>query len=237
MSTATVIKNITKFAITVTAGFVASQGLVGNAHAITMQGASSVSTDMGEYSPSFGVTNMINQSGLSQTYTNGQLQSDYLSSNPLHSLLLVNEWVSNIVTSGNIDFDLGGVFNVHNIMLWNGESQGIQDFSLIASKDSTFNTQTFLGNFTATNNPGALDYGHDLFSFAPTEAQYIRLQVLNTYDFVGTIGEVAFGVTPSQGVPEPTTTTMLGFLVAGGIGTAMKKKLTSAKKKSEDSDA
>ncbi|NES84554.1 MAG: PEP-CTERM sorting domain-containing protein [Moorea sp. SIO2B7] len=40
-----------------------------------------------------------------------------------------------------------------------------------------------------------------------------------------------------QDVPEPSSLLSFGFLIAGGICTAMKKKVASAKKKSEDSDS
>jgi hypothetical protein len=175
---------------------------VRSAAAITMRGATSVTTNMGSLSgASFlsGVDsapgNMIDRA-LYVPYTNGVTdQAPYLNLSAsnlgsLHTDRSSKEWFSAAgVTSGNVTFNLGAVYNVANVVLWNEDTFGIRDFDIFASNNASFASATNLGSFRAFNQfvtdstaPQFIEQGR-IFGFTPTAAQFIRLVIKNTYGY------------------------------------------------------
>jgi hypothetical protein len=169
-----------------------------------IRGASSVTTDLGT---TFGSINtIINQSGLDQAYTNGEEVKSYLAKDPKHSFIFNNEWFSdNNRITGNVDFNLGGLFNVSSFILWNEESRGINEFKIITSTSSDFSNSVDKGSFTGVDNTNLANYSAQQYEFSSSSAQFIRLQILSAFNDLATplnnvgIGEVAFGV-ESNGV-------------------------------------
>ncbi len=115
---------------------------------------------------------------------------------------------------------------VQSLAFWNISDEtalSIVDFSLEASLSSDFSSSTSLGSFSATV-PSGNPTTADVFNFAPTNAQFLRLNVLsnNGGPIIG-LGEVVFeGSEVAETVPEPTT--LMGLLVMGGAGLLAKRK-------------
>ena len=199
---------------------------------IEMFGASSVSSSYTPFPFNTDIGNVIDQSGLSTGYTNGQDQASYLASNPTHAAPFSgNEFTSNGTggTSGTIDFDLGSVVNVANLVIWNDDFAGLQEFDILASLSSDFSSSTNLGSFIGLDRANGVNYPHDLYDFADINARYIRLDVQSSHDssVVG-LGEVAFGVEASAAVPFEFSPT-LGILAVGGIFGISRLRKRSAK--------
>ncbi len=131
----------------------------------------------------------------------------------------------------NLDFDFGSSVFLDTLALWNynafnttATDRGIKDFTLILSNNSDFSSPVYVSGTltlpegTATNIPATI------FSFPLIQAQYARIDVANNW-FVGwtapgTIGlsEVRFAQTVP--VPVPESSSGLGLLALGLLGTA-----------------
>lgn len=181
--------------------------------------------------PGFGtLTETFDQSGLLSGYTPGVTDFDtYIASNPMHSLIFAgNEWFSNDPTeSASVTYDFGGTVTIDALALWNEEGAGIGLLDLLYSINGT-DFFALAGGLTPTDNPGNTDYGTDIFSFAATSMNFIRLDMSRCPQPDGSfpscsIGEVAFreGVTDA---PEPAALGMLGFGLIG-LGIARRRRL------------
>jgi hypothetical protein len=143
----------------------------------------------------------INQSGLDKSYTNGEEIKSYLAKDLKHSFIFNTEWFSdsNCIT-GNVDFNLGGLFNVNSFVLWNEEPTGIKDFRIITSTSSTFSNSVDKGSFVGDDNTNSTNYSASQYEFTSSSAQFVRLQILSAFNDLATplnnvgIGEVAVGV-------------------------------------------
>ncbi len=175
----------------------------------------------------FDISNMINQNNLSIGYVSGVSDFDaYLSLNPTDG-----NTSSDIVafeegaTPVEMIFDLGDAYRVASFALWNrGEpDQGVKDFALYASNDVLFSTSTLLGNFTATAELGnAQSTEAEVFSFAPTSAAFIRMDVTSNYgSCCVSLDEVAF---KASAVPVPAAIWLLFSGLLGLVGVASGKK-------------
>lgn len=178
--------------------------------------------------PGFGsLTNTFNQSGLSVGYTSGVTNFDtYIGSNSTHTLAFAGfEWFSNVSTGidqnpAQVTYDLGSVMTIDRMALWNEESSGIGTLDLYTSTDGTNFTPLALA-LLPTDNPLA-DYGADVFSFAATNARYVRLVMTDSPQpkpgsfNAAAIGEVAFRIGEIQAVPEPTTLAVFSLMALGG---------------------
>lgn len=177
---------------------------------LILQPASATSTQTQFGAPD----NARNQSGLSTGYTSQVTDFDsYIASNPLHdSTAQANRWTSTSLPA-SIDFALDGSFTIHKIAFWN-QGTGIGStlaFTLIAADDAAFTNPTTLGSFNpvAVGDPSAV--AAQVFTFAPTEAQFVRFTATQSNGFDGaTVGEVAFAL------PEPSTA-LLVFLSTGSF--------------------
>jgi hypothetical protein len=198
----------------------------GAAHADFILDPATASTSMGT---GFGSpNNVINQSGLSTTYTSLVTNfASYIASNPTHnSILNANDWISPFGTpTGNFDFGLGGTFTIDSFALWNFPTPaGVVGFQLLASADSSFSSTTSLGTFTAhPNNVGlATAVQPEVFTFAPTSAAFVRMVITsNNGDLNTGFGEAAFSVqATATATPEPASVTLavLGALGLAGYG-------------------
>ncbi len=128
-----------------------------SAATIVMQGAQSVTTfgnaGLGEYQDGpnrLAANRMIDQGGLTTRYVNGQDQAAYLdpSRTPVHTDSTTQEWFSRTgrfsadrSASGLnfIEFDLGADYDLRNIVLWNEDFAGIENFSVLTSTSANRN--------------------------------------------------------------------------------------------------
>lgn len=196
-------------------------------HVIISPVAASASSDVSTNS----IGNTIDQSGLSMNFTSGVTDFDaYVASNPTHTAAFnVFEWFTQQgVTSAVVNYDLGGIYNIDRMALWNEESSGIGQFNLLVSQDNV-NFTTIGSNISPFDNPPNFDYLAEVFNIQDSLARYVRLEVSdcpqpNLGIFPGcAIGEIAFSTRvdiPSQ--PEPAT--ILGLLAVSGLGLGMKRK-------------
>lgn len=169
--------------------------------------------------PGFGsLTNTIDQSGLSIGYTSGVTDFDaYLALNPTHTNTFSTfEWFSNSgSTTATVTYNLGAVNTINRLALWNEESSGIGLLNLFYSTDNILFLPLALG-LLPTDNPLGPQYRADVFSFAATNAQYVRFEMsgcpqLNPGSFPACgIGEVAFARGQGTVAPEPGTMLLLG---------------------------
>lgn len=200
-----------------------------------IRGAKSVTTDLGT---TFGsIDTIINKSGLDNSYVNGDNLKTYLDKAPKHSFIFSNnEWSSdsNRIT-GNVDFDLGEVLSVSSFVLWNEDFRGIKDFKIITSTSANFSNSVDKGSFTGINNENSTDYTAQRYDFDSSLAQFVRLQILSNFNELSTpvnnvgIGEVAFGIVPSDVDSTPVPFEFSSAMGVGALGVIflVKKALKS----------
>ena len=138
--------------------------------------------------------NLINQSGLLQRYSSGTDNFDqYIAGAPEHQNRKVGKWQTDVdfVLPGNIDFDLGGTFELSAIALWNTDDRNaVDEFTLQIDSSPEFTAPVMLGTFTAEQvlTP-------QVFDFPATEGSYIRMTITAADGDRIRIGEAAFQVT------------------------------------------
>ncbi|MBC8018648.1 MAG: discoidin domain-containing protein [Verrucomicrobia bacterium] len=157
----------------------------------------------GEYS--IGLT--INQSGLSLPFRSGETKFDeYLALNPTHTTISsLKEWFSFYdITASTIIYDLGEVYSIDRIALWNEETCGTATMRVETSNDPAFGMFKTVGNFIPNDNPNGPDYKAQVLTLIPSRARYVRLYVTGPQSSpqanVVSMGEIAFSV--SAKVPE-----------------------------------
>lgn len=172
------------------------------------------STNMGTNHPAIDIQNTVNGAGLPSN-TPALTGLHDRGDNP-------NVWFSsNGVTTGNIDFNLGGSYNLSGFSFWNLNAHhgaGINGVIISTSTDgSAFTslagapTQFSLGQHFSSQNP-------EIFAFSPTLASYVRFTVTSNYgDNTNTgFSEVQFDGTAATPVPfdfDPS----LGFVSLGVV--------------------
>jgi len=169
---------------------------------------------MGEFSASFPVENLINQSALSGTYTSGVDDFATTVATISHGQN-VGEWASPVgTTTGNLDFDLGADLYVTQLVLWDsrlGAGEGdrsINDFTVLTDTNQSFTSSTNVGTFT---NPRDVLDG-TVFDLTDSSARFVRIQIQSNYGANLTqMGEVAFA-SGVAAVPEPSACAFLGLI-------------------------
>ncbi len=114
---------------------------------------------MGNLDVLFDIGNIIDQSGLSLTYTSGVDGFDtYIGLGPTQPLLESdNYWISSFgSTIGTITFDLGSSLTTTRLAFWSGgnERQAITSFEVYSDDDDDFGNggTTLLGSFNRTDS-------------------------------------------------------------------------------------
>jgi hypothetical protein len=153
----------------------------------------------------YNANNLINGNGLSGNLHGGNWET---------------KWLLDGVTTGNLTFDLGGLFKVANTTIWNygpgccGEGRSVQDLSISLSTDGV--NYTAFGSFVLTK-PTTDPFGGETLALGDTTARYVRFDILSNYgeqSYTG-LSEVKFnGVTA---VPEASSLaySLIGLATAG----------------------
>jgi hypothetical protein len=173
----------------------------------------------GDNSVDAAIDSTIDQSGLSTGFTSGVTDFDaYLGTNPTHEWIFTDgsEWFSTAgATSGTIVYDLGGLFAIDRLALWNEEFSGIQTMQVETATNAGFIGAVSVGALLPTNTPFDQSYPAEVFTLTPSVGRYVRLTITgpqspNRGTFLS-MGEIAFDVNQTE-VPEPAS---LGLLAVG----------------------
>ncbi len=179
--------------------------------------------------------NIINQSGLSATYTSGVTDFNSFVSGTTHSGTNPQFTVWSVQGLLTATFDLGASYDIDRLALWNfSATSSLRGFTLQASNTSNFSNFTDLGAFSV-NNGTFPNSPAQTFTFTSTNARYFRfINTSNGGTSTTGFSEIVFGQTDSQAVPEPST--ILGSLVAIGVGGIFKRKVKQKQQKSVKSE-
>lgn len=192
-----------------------------NASIVNVAGVTSGnSTDYGDLS------HIIDQSGLSSTYTSGVTDFSTFTSSVTHvNNSPVNAWAT-IGSTANIDFDFGAEVNITQFAFWgdNGSNtNNINEFSILISNDRTFATFTDLGTFNGPL-PNANPVEAAMFDVTDGLGRYVRLQASNFGGSYVILGEVAFDDGAVNAVPVPAAFWLFGSGLLGLVAVARRKK-------------
>jgi hypothetical protein len=184
---------------------------------------STATTTMGSVS-GFGISNAVNQSGLSATYTSGTTDFDSYVSTATGNSVTSNWWFGNGNT-GFVTFDLGASYDVNALALWaiaSANINAVRGFSLYADTDADTNSLgSLIGSFSAVAAVGDNNtIQSQVFTFATTNTRYIQMNITSNAggSFSG-LNEVAFG---GSATPVPWETDALPVVgatlfFAGGV--------------------
>jgi hypothetical protein len=180
---------------------------------------------------------VINQSGLSAGDTSLVRDFDaWIGANPTHeSVAGSNFWLSSLSSpTGNFDFDLGGTFIVQALALWNlggNDPSNVVQFNLLAADNPSFSSPEPLGVFTASATGPNAAVPPQVFSFAPTDASFIRIQITGNNGSAETtgFGEAVFEAHQTA-VPEPTSLAVSATIMAMAcvVGLTWSRRKTAA---------
>ena len=181
-------------------------------------GFTNISSPQGSFGGSFGLENVINQSGLSSPYVSGVTDfAAYLATTTHDSSGSLNSGFTGAqAPPGQFSLDLGSAQTINGLAFWDVANSGsVASFRLYADNDMNFGNGglTLIGTFTATGGGfgEAQPVLGQVFNFAPITTEFLHVDVINmeggTSLFPG-IGELAVREAP---VPEPATLTLLGI--------------------------
>jgi len=153
----------------------------------------------------YNANNLINGNGLTGNLHTGNWEA---------------KWLLDSVTTGNLTFDLGGLFKVASTTIWNygpgccGEGRSVQDLSISLSTDGVNYTE--FGSFVLAK-PTTDPFGGETLALGDTTARFVRFDIKSNYgeqNYTG-LSEVKFhGVTA---VPEASSLaySLIGLATAG----------------------
>jgi large repetitive protein len=166
-------------------------------------------TDMGSgFGTSLG--NTLNGNGLSAL----TLTATHTATHPS------NSWVSALgVLTGNVTFNLGGLYVVDSFSFWNQNgggpgaagSTGIQGVEVLTSTDGVFFALLAGGPSVFARVSGSSG-PPEIFTFAPVSATQFRFHILSDYGDTAETGFAEVGF--NNAVPEPSTTALLALVAA-----------------------
>lgn len=186
--------------------------------------ATVIGNTMGSYAGLGSTANLSNHAYLSSNYISGQTDfNTYLASAPTHAEGDSYSWLSAQGTySGALTFDLGGVFNIQQLAMWNGAggiSASVNHFTVQTSLDSTFSNFSQVGSFTGQQD----NYLGTAYDLTDSTARYVRISILDNFGngCCSAVGALAFDVTPVSAVPEPGSMALIG---GGLLAAALRRR-------------
>jgi hypothetical protein len=168
------------------------------------------STNMGS-SQGLDIAHIVDGSGLSS-----------LSLTATHAFAdLGNAWASSdLVVTGQVNFDLHGTYTLLGMSVWNYNFDnrfGVQGVSVSTSTDGVTFTPLAGGPTTFSQGAFRASEGPQRFAFGPVTAAFVRFDISSNYSAGRHTGlsEVAFdGTAVTTGAPAPPTL-LLGLVGAG----------------------
>jgi len=169
-----------------------------------------IGTNVTTYNDTVSVTNMINQSGIETPFVSGVTVFDTYFANPGQVFANsgdggTNNWQNqfppDLGYQGYVDFDLGAVYQINKLAIWN---RSLSNITVKVLTDLAGPEQA-AGDFTLTNRQSfTLSYAVDLLPLAATyEGRYVRLVINSIYPFPGysfgyaMVGEVVVSALPA----------------------------------------
>jgi hypothetical protein len=135
--------------------------------------AATASSEFGFANNAYDIGNTSDQSGLSAGFASGASDFDtYLAGNPTHTYIADdNEWFTDTgVASATVNYDLGSVYSIDRLALWNDEYSGISFLDISISLDN-INFTTVASGLVPVDNPLYQDYGAEVFGFGTQSAR------------------------------------------------------------------
>ena len=166
------------------------------------------------------ISNTYTQVGLLPPFVSGVTDwATYFAGVPLKNFLFTNEWFSESgVARALVTYDLGAVYSLATLALWNEDTNGIGNTNILASIDGV-NYAPVVLDFVPVQGPINVDYTAQFLSLGGASARYIQFEITECPNpaalgaFNGcAIGEVAFESVAGV-VPEP----MSGALLVAGL--------------------
>lgn len=176
-------------------------------------------TDLTTFNDTVAMTNLINQSGVTTPFISGTTLFDTYFANPGQMFATsgdggTNNWQSAVAfdmgPQGFIDFDLGGVYRVHQLAIWN---RSLSNVTITVRSDLAGPAQD-AGTFELINRQSFFfSYGAEVLPFAADlEGRYVRLTINGIYPIQGfnfgysAAGEVVASVSPLAQPPTLSIT-------------------------------
>jgi len=169
--------------------------------------------------PGSPIESTINHAGLLTDFVSGVTDFDlYLALNPQHTPAWIpNEWFAAAdVLSATIVYDLGGLYDIRRLALWNEEHSGATDIQLFSCTDAACTSPVPLGFFDVVDSPFGVSYGAQVFDLTDATTQYLQAivrgpNVPNRFNAVS-MGEIAF---EANAVPEPSCFVLVALGLCG----------------------
>lgn len=178
-----------------------------SAHAAVMIQPSAVSANAPLFGTNYNINQLIDQVHVTVPYTHGATDyTSYLASSPLAAPINtpIVQYAAMFTTPTLVlDFDLGAIWVVSNVVLWNAPTTAahITEFTVTISSTPNFESFTNLGTFTTTPSSGYPMTAQGFDTTSSVEGRYIRLTTTSSHASNTLLGEVAFAGTA---VPEPS---------------------------------
>ncbi len=164
-----------------------------------------VTSSVDAFSDQFLPINLINQSGLSTSYTSRSTEfANYVASATHSRIDARNSWFS---SSGNrtgiLTFEFDNFVTISALALWNEDGEdGINEFELFRDTDNNFGNggTTSLGTFNATERDEEGTISGETFSFDATTTRYVHVNIRSNHGhpMLSGISEIAFKDVPFE---------------------------------------
>lgn len=181
--------------------------------------ADSVSSPNGPDPSGWGLTHLIDQSGLLANYISGvtdfatftsATNAEYFSTGAANAL------GGAATNAADFDFDLGAVMSIGGLAIWNqAGSASVNIFDVYGSVDGI--TYSLLGSGFGPPVQSGSNAPAYVASWAAQSMRYVRLDVISNFGFAGAtrFNEIAFDQVSAVPVPGTLPLLALGFIAFG----------------------